>query len=70
MTQIAPKILGEAFTTYQKLPRQMQIDIEDWLEDRPHKMLCTKNDVMEAWLEWNGIIGYDEDFRNLFKAMM
>ena len=66
---VCAQIIGEALGAYHKLPRQMQIDIEDFLEDRQHKILCTKNDVMDAWLEWNGILGYDQDFRDLFKAM-
>lgn len=62
---VGAQIIGEALGAYHKLPRQMQIDIEDFLEDRQHKILCTKNDVMDAWLELNGILGYDRYFRDL-----
>jgi hypothetical protein len=64
-----PQIVGQAQEAYDKLPQRMKADIDDWLEDRQHKVLYGKFEVMEAWLEWNGILGYDEDFRQLFYAM-
>lgn len=63
------QIVDEAATVYLKLPRRFQVDINDWLEDRPHKVLSTKFDLLEAWLEWNGILGYDQDFRDWFNAI-
>jgi hypothetical protein len=54
---------------YDKLPSRMRTDIDDWLEDRPHVALYGKYEVLNAWLEWNGILGYDEDFRTLIQAM-
>lgn len=63
------RILGPAGVVYDRLPSRMKNDIDDWLEDRPNKVLYDKNDVLDAWLEWNGIIGFDEDFRELFKAL-
>lgn len=66
----SPKqILGPALEMYNKLSPRMRIDIDDWLEDRPNKFLYDKGDVLDAWLEWNGIIGYGTDFRELFIAM-
>ena len=65
----APRILGPALEVYNKLPNLMKYDIDDWLEDRPNKQLYDKNDVLDAWLEWNGILGYDQEFRDLFEAM-
>ena len=47
----------------------MKYNIDDWLEDRCTKVLYDKGDVLDAWLEWNGILGYGEDFRKLFEAM-
>lgn len=64
-----PQIIGQALETYEKLPQRMKTDIDDWLEDRPHKVLYGKFEILEAWLEWNGILGYDEDFRALFEAL-
>ncbi len=64
-----PQIIGQAREAYEKLPSRMRTDIDDWLEDRPHKVLYGKFEVMEAWLEWNGILGYDQDFRDLFEAL-
>jgi len=65
----APQILGPAAEVYAKLPARMRVDIDDWLEDRPNKVLYDKNDILDAWLEWNGILGYDQDFRDLFEAL-
>ena len=65
----APRILGPALEMYNKLPPLMKYDIDDWLEDRCTKVLYDKGDVLDAWLEWNGIFGYGEDFRKLFEAM-
>lgn len=64
-----PQIIGQAKEAYDKLPSRMRADIDDWLEDRPHKVLYGKFEVLEAWLEWNGILGYDQDFRDLFEAL-
>ena len=65
----AQRILGLALEMYNKLPNHMKYDIDDWLEDRCTKVLYDKGDVLDAWLEWNGILGYGEDFRKLFEAM-
>ena len=65
----AQRILGPALEMYNKLPLRMKFDIDDWLEDRCTKVLYDKGDVLDAWLEWNGIIGYGEDIRKLFEAM-
>lgn len=65
----APRILGPALEMYNKLPPLMKYDIDGWLEDRCTKVLYDKGDVLDAWLEWNGILGYGEDFRKLFEAM-
>lgn len=64
-----PQIIGQAKETYDKLPLRHRLDVDEYLEDRPHKVLYGKFEVMEAWLEWNGILGYDQDFRTLFEAL-
>ena len=65
----AQRILGPALEMYNRLTPLMKYDIDDWLEDRCTKVLYDKGDVLDAWLEWNGILGYGEDFRKLFEAM-
>lgn len=65
----APQIVGQAKETYDKLPSRLRTDIDDWLEDRPNQVLYGRYDVMAAWLEWNGIIGYDYDIMAIFHAM-
>ena len=65
----AQRILGPALEMYNKLPQLIKCDIDAWLEDRCTKSLYDKDDVLDAWLEWNGILRYGEDFRKLFEAM-
>lgn len=64
-----PQMIGQAKETYDQLPSRMRMDIDDWLEDRPTKVLYGRFEVLDAWLEWNGILGYDQDFRDLFDAL-
>ena len=45
------------------------MDVDDWLEDRPNKQLYDKHEVLDAWLEWSGILVYDQDFRDIFEAL-
>lgn len=66
---MSAQLFGPAKDVYKKLPKHMQRDIDDWLEDRYSRVLCDKGDVLDAWLEWNGIIGYGQDFRDMFEAM-
>lgn len=63
------RIVGPAAEVFNKLPSVMQADIIDWLEDRNYRVLYGKGDVLDAWLEWNGIIGYGDDILKLFEAM-
>jgi hypothetical protein len=64
-----PQIVGPAKDVYDRLPNVMQHTVDDWLEDRPHAVLYGKFEVLDAWLEYTGIIGYGEDFRKLFEAL-
>lgn len=63
-----PQIIGEALEIYKKLPPRMADTVDDWLEDRPRAILVSKFEVLDAWLEYTGIIGYGEDFREIFWA--
>ena len=64
-----PQIIGQAKEAYDKLPKVMQYTVDDYLEDRPHIVLYGKFEVLDAWLEYTGLIGYGEDIRKLFEAM-
>ena len=66
MTQ---RIVGPAKEAYDKLPQRMKNDIDEWLEDQHNRVLYDKNDVLDAWLEWNGIIGYGDQMRSMFEAL-
>ena len=65
----AQRILGPALEMYNKLPPLIKYDIDDWLEYRCTKVLYDKGDVLDAWLAWNGILGYSDNLRKLFEAM-
>lgn len=64
-----PQIIGQAKEVYDKLPKLMQYTVDDYLEENPHEVLYSKFEVLDAWLEYTGIIKYCEDIRNLFEAM-
>ncbi len=63
------QIIGAAKEAYDKLPKDMQHTVDDYLEDRPHTVLYGKFEVLDAWLEYTGIIGFGEDIRKLFEAL-
>lgn len=64
-----PQIIGQAKEAYDKMPSRMRATVDDWLEDRPHAVLYGKFEVLDAWLDYTGILGYGEDFRELFEAL-
>lgn len=64
------QIIDEAKVIYDKLPRVLQIEIDEYLEQGTNLVLSTKFDVLTAYLEWEGINGHEDDLMKIFKAMM
>lgn len=42
------------------LPTHIQRDIQDFLTENPHVYLMSRRDLVCAWLNWNGIFGYED----------
>jgi hypothetical protein len=69
-TSITDLISGEAIDAYQNLSGKFQKDVDDYLRDNKSKRLYTRQDVVNAYLEWNGIIGYTHDVVELVTNCM
>lgn len=55
---INSRINGPAIDAIQQIDGDLQQDVYQFLQDCPTKELYSKEDVIRAWLTWNGIIGY------------
>lgn len=42
------------------LPAHIQMDIREFLKENPHVFLTSRRDLVCAWLNWNGIFGYED----------
>ena len=69
-TSVTDRISGEAIEAYQNLRGKFQKDVDDYLRNIPSKRLYTRQDVVNAYLEWNGLIGYTHDVVELVTACM
>lgn len=58
MLEVTDRISGAAIEAYQCLTGDQQRDIDAFLEANPKATLYTREDLVNAWLGWNGIIGY------------
>lgn len=52
------RITGPAIDVVQQLDGDLQYDVYQFLQENPAKELYSKEDVVNAWLTWNGIIGF------------
>lgn len=52
------QITGPAIDAYQQMDGDLQRDIDQFLEANPRQQLYSREDLVRAWLTWNGIIGY------------
>lgn len=71
MTPNKPKdrILARATVLFDKLPTKYRIDIIQFLEWNPAKVIYTEEDLIDAWLCWNGILGYTDTIIELFQSV-
>jgi hypothetical protein len=58
--QAMSKIHGGAMKAFKGLTNLQQGDVIQYLINNPSKVLIVPSDVIDAWLCWNGIIGYTE----------
>lgn len=59
------RINGPAIDAFQQLDGGLQFAIGEYLTENPTKELYSKDDIVRAWLEWNGIIGFTSDIIHL-----
>jgi hypothetical protein len=62
---VTDRITGRAIDVYQYLDGRQQADVDAYLEANPRAELYVPRDVVNAWLTWNGIIGYTEQIVSL-----
>lgn len=65
---ITDRITGPAIDAFQQLNGQQQYAIEEFLSANKGETLYSKRDIVNAWLTWNGIVGYTEDIISLVQA--
>jgi hypothetical protein len=63
------RLSNDALCVYLRLPKGLRKDIDDALESDARLVIGTPHDVLRTWLEWNGIMNYDESIAAIFKAM-
>lgn len=54
---------------YDRLPMSMQGDIDDFLDYNTSVTIETRRDLIDAWLVWNGIIGYTDTMMAFFESV-
>ena len=52
------------------LPVRMQNDIKDFLQDNPWFFICSRKDMVDAYLQWNDIFGYTDQIIDAVVAVM
>lgn len=52
------------------LPPRMQNDIKSFLEYNPTFFICSRMDMVDAYLQWNDIFGYTEQIIDAVVAAM
>ena len=62
---VTDRITGEAIEAYQQLRGKFQQDIDLFLSCNPRARLTSRMDIVDAYLHWNGIIGYTLDIVEL-----
>lgn len=66
--RIKAKMIPAALLAFSKMPPHLQNDIVMYFVENRVPFIIDKDDLIEAWMEWNGIVGYTEDLKALFNA--
>lgn len=66
---VEDRITGDAETCYNNAPHHIRKDIRDCLEDNPRMRIDSKEEFLDAYLVWNGIIGYTTGIMNVFEVI-
>jgi hypothetical protein len=63
------RIRDEALDVFGRLTTRDKRLMLEYLEDRPREFLMSKNDIVRAWLNSNGIYGFEEGLSDLIEAI-
>lgn len=64
---INDRITGPAIDVIQQLDDDLQQDVYQFLQDNEWAELYSEEDVLNAWLTWNGIIGFTPQIMRLVR---
>ena len=64
---LASKMEPYAKSAFAVMPYHIQADIVMYCLENPTESIITCEDLIDAWLQWNGIIGYTSDLKSLFR---
>jgi len=56
--EIEARLIGAGKTAFERINRYAQQDVVCFLEENPRETIYGPNELMEAYLVWNGIIRY------------
>ena len=68
--RIRAKMNLAALPAFAKMPTHIQNDIVMYFLDNPPPSIIVVDDLVDAWLSWQGIIGFTGDLKSLFAAAL
>lgn len=68
--RIRAKMSTAALLAFAKMPDHIQDNIIMHFLDNPPPSIIVIDDLLNAWLSWQGIIGYTGDLTSIFKAIL
>lgn len=63
--EIESRIIGKGMEAFRRLANYQQRKVSDFLEENRRETLMSPLDVINAYLTWEGIIGYTDSIVNL-----
>lgn len=68
--RIRAKMSAAALLAFAKMPDHIQDDIIMHFLGNPPPFIIVVDDLLNAWLSWQGIIGFTGDLTSIFKAIL
>lgn len=68
--RIRAKMNPAALLAFAKMPTHIQDDIIMHFLDNAPPFIIVVDDLADAWLSWQGIIGFTSDLKSLFAATL
>jgi hypothetical protein len=63
--EVEARIIGQGMVAFRRLANYQQRKVSDFLEENRRETLMSPLDVINAYLTWEGIIGYTDQITNL-----